>query len=294
MPDSPRHPGVRPPQSGRWTRGPRASRRRRRRRRLALNGTFLIATVLSSAYLVLWSPGAGEVVPEPSPTVVAPTPSASPTAAPSPTTPAPVLLLPGEFPTDGPGELRFAGGEGPVLGEGGGRLRFRVGVELGVEEDPDEVARFIDDTLADERGWTAGGDVQLQRVPADAAHDFTISLVTSQTAARMCATAGMDVIGIGLPEGGVSCHYTGQVVLNLTRWRLSVPDYVADEVPLEQYRQMVVNHEVGHALGWGHELCPGPGEPAPVMQQQTIMLDGCAANPWPFVDGQRYVGEPAT
>lgn len=263
-----------------------------------VNATFLVAAFLSSAYLVLWQPGGGRVALEPPPAVVTPSAtSATPTppaTTPPPTTPPLVLALPGDFPTDGPGEMRFATGEGAVLGEAGSLVRYRVAVEATIEEDPQEVARFLDATLGDERGWTAGGDLRLQRVPAGAGHDVTVQLVTSGTAAEMCATAGMDIVGSGLPEGGVSCHYSGQVVLNLSRWRLSVPEYVAAEVPLEQYRQMLVNHEVGHALGWLHEACPGPGEPAPVMQQQTISLDGCRANPWPFLDGQRYSGPPAS
>jgi uncharacterized protein DUF3152 len=202
----------------------------------------------------------------------------------------PVLALSGEFPDSGPGTLSYAGGEGEVLGESGPVQRFRVAVEDGIDEDPDEFAEFVEDTLADRRGWVAGGGVRLQRVPGGAGHDFTIQLVTSGTADRLCAAVGLDVVGGGLPEGGVSCRSSGRVVLNLARWRQSVPDYVDAEVPLEVYRQMLVNHEVGHQLGYGHEACPADGELAPVMQQQSIDLDGCEANPWPYLDGERYAG----
>lgn len=269
---------------------------------VASAAVVLAVLVAGSGMLDWWTDtsdgGAGALAsPRPtataSPTPVTSTPSPTPTPSPEPTQTTPVLFLTGDFPTAGSGRFALATDEGEEVGDSGQRWRYRVAVERDAGADVDEFARIVADTLAADQGWAAGGDYRFQQVPDGAGHDFTVYLVTSETAAQMCGAGGLVVIAPGLPEGGVSCRLSGQVIINLSRWRLSVAHYVEAGVPLEVYRQMLLNHEVGHELGYGHFACPGRGQPAPVMQQQSIDLEGCEAYPWPYLDGEFYGGPPA-
>jgi len=215
------------------------------------------------------------------------TETASPTP---PAPPPPVLQMPGEFAKSGGGKFVIAKTGGPLLGTSGSLKRFRVAVETEVATEIDVFTEMIDRTLGDPRSWIAGKQVRFQRVAEGVAFDFTIYLVTRETAHEMCSISGLDIRVDGIPF--TSCRQVRQVIINLDRWRLSVPDYVNGATPLEIYRQYVINHEVGHELGRGHESCPGPGKLAPTMFRQTLGLDGCIANPWPYVDGKRYAGDP--
>ncbi|MEV4658135.1 DUF3152 domain-containing protein [Micromonospora sp. NPDC049301] len=189
---------------------------------------------------------------------------------------------PTSYPSVGAGRFTAADGGTEVHGEDGPLRRYRVAVERGTGQDADAFAATVDEVLADPRSWIASGELRVQRVADAAAADFTIYLATPVTSEQMCAEGGLTT------ERYTSCRLPGQVIINLARWLEAVPDYGA---ALETYRTYVINHEVGHEFGEEHEACPGPGEPAPVMQQQTYGLEGCVANAWPYVDGRRYAGD---
>lgn len=124
-------------------------------------------------------------------------------------------------------------------------------------------------TYADGRGWNLGGSIAFRRVASGG--DFTLWL----------AAAG-DVPGFGAPcDSTYSCTAGRNVVINETRWLNGSPAWNAAGASLSAYRQMVINHETGHWLGFAHEFCAGAGQLAPVMQQQSISLQGCRPNSWP-------------
>ncbi|MEU8259855.1 DUF3152 domain-containing protein [Micromonospora sp. NPDC048999] len=214
--------------------------------------------------------------------------SASASPAPNASPSAPVLSLPGPVPAQGRGSFAYDERPGEVLGRAGVLRRFRVAVENGSGEDVDTFGDAVQRALAGPGSWVDSGELRLQRVAPNSRYDFTIYLATRDTAGQLCLGGGVDIRIGGVPY--TSCRVPGKVVVNLDRWRTSVPHLVAAKLPLDTYRLYVVNHEVGHQLGHGHERCPGPGKPAPVMQQQTLFLDGCRPNPWPYVDGRRYAG----
>jgi hypothetical protein len=214
-------------------------------------------------------PSAAPATP-PSPALPTPSPAASPTQAPPP----PEIT----YPERGEGTYRFAAGGGTVAGRSGQLMRYRVAVERGIANiEPDAFAAEVTRTLSDPRGWTGDGRWRLQRVGNGSPYDFTVYLTTPGTRNEFCPG----------DDGYTSCRNGERIVLNVARWVHGVPRYGA---PLDAYRQYLVNHEVGHRLGHNHEKCPGPGRPAPVMQQQTLGLHGCVAYGWPLRDGRLYRG----
>jgi hypothetical protein len=212
-----------------------------------------------------------------------PAASRPPTVAPAPATVTaepPVVPVRITYPAHGHGRWAAAPAQpgGPPAG-GGRLLRYRVVVESDIKGlAPGAFGQAVAATLGDRQGWTAGGRWRFRRVGGDQPHDFTIYLATPDTRDRLCAEG---------TDGYTSCRHGDSVVLNVARWVKGVPGYGGG---LATYRKYMVNHEVGHRLGRGHELCPGPGEPAPVMEQQTLGLHGCTANPWPYPGGHNYTG----
>ena len=136
----------------------------------------------------------------------------------------------------------------------------------------DATAAFVEvvhSTLADPRGWSRAAFRFVARPDVP----FLIVLAEGSEVDQLC-----------LPHETYreySCQRGPVVALNARRWREATPKWTGD---LPTYRQMLVNHEVGHLLGQRHPRpqCPRPGLLAPVMAQQSTELDGCLPNPWPL------------
>src|SRR4051794_36492276 len=211
------------------------------------------------------------------PETTGPSPSAAP--SPTPSLVADQLRLAGAVPSHGSGKFAYAMTRSAVLGGAGPLRRFRVAVEQGSNEDVTEFARQVVATLGDPRSWIGGGQVRLQMVAGGDPADFTVFLATRDTAGRLCERGGTNNRINGVPY--TSCRATGQVIVNLDRWRLSAKPYAFAKIPLATYRQYVINHEVGHELGHHHENCPRAGGAAPGMGQQTLTTRGGKPHPWP-------------
>ncbi|MGM1062401.1 DUF3152 domain-containing protein [Saccharothrix sp. Mg75] len=197
--------------------------------------------------------------------------------------------LPGgpPFPQRGADTFRVVPG---TLGPAGG-VEYSVEVEDGVElpHGDDSFAAVVDLALLHPRGWRGRGHA-FRRVDSGEPA-LTVRLTSQATARARC--------GFELPYD-TSCRSGSVVYLSAARWFRGAHAFGRD---LRAYRFYAVNHEVGHFLGLGHEVCPVDGGPAPLMMQQTlstandelaaivhgtdqgvaVVADGkaCTANPWP-------------
>jgi hypothetical protein len=181
----------------------------------------------------------------------------------------------------GPGDFRTIGGRDKAPGKGR-VVRYRVDVEKGLPLEGELFAQAVHKTLNDDRSWGHGGTRTFERVPSGDA-EWVITLASPGTTATWCAKSGLDTT-----VDNVSCDAasTERIMINAYRWAQGAETY-GDKI--FAYREMLINHEVGHRLGRNHVGCPRQGVLAPVMMQQTKYLatDGviCKPNAWPFPRG---------
>ncbi|MFJ9181771.1 DUF3152 domain-containing protein [Streptomyces anulatus] len=300
----PRAPG-RAPGRARSTARSRVRRRRRNRRRAVSLAVLALVVVAGAALLVgrPWQDGGGAAdvaAPGPSRTAPAggPDNASEPLEDPPPSTPPPSPSASAsasgsasasdkkdgdvraeDIPASGPGTFTVARAGVDAKGRGSA---YRVEVEDGTGVDPDRAAEEIAAVLAHPRGWGHGGEHTFRQV-ADGPAGLVIKIATPATTDRICGEYGLKT------RGEVNCRGGEKVMVNLKRWQLGSPQF---DGPVPEYRALIVNHEVGHWLGRGHETCPGKGRPAPAMMQQIDGLKGCVANAWPYDAKGRYLGGP--
>jgi hypothetical protein len=130
--------------------------------------------------------------------------------------------------------------------------------------------RVLDATMNDARGWRRAGF----RLVHDQNARFRVVIAEGAEVDRLCRPYDT--------YGKYSCQNGPVVAFNADRWRYATPEWTGD---LATYRQMLLNHEMGHLLGMHHPpdpQCQGRGQVAPVMAQQSTELNGCRPNPWPL------------
>jgi hypothetical protein len=205
----------------------------------------------------------------------------------------------GPFTEGGDKSYRVIPGTTPQVGQGTAKV-FRYTIEIENGLDPtmyggdNAFAQMVDQTLANPKGWTHNPQFAFIRVDGGRP-DFRISLVSPLTVREGCGYEFRLETSCYNPSFGADRQ--SRVFINEARW---VRGAVPFEGDVGSYRQYVINHEVGHAIGYvRHEPCDKQGGLAPVMMQQTfstsnddgakfdpeyVKADGktCRFNPWPF------------
>jgi hypothetical protein len=162
--------------------------------------------------------------------------------------------------------------EGTSQAGWGPTVTFTVEVEPATGIDPAEALDAAEDALFDPRSWSR--DATLVRTSDPDQADIRLLFATPSTVDALCGAEGLETYGY------YSC-WTGRFA-TINSWRYAFGATGFED--LADYRRYVINHEVGHGLGHGHVGCPGPGQLAPVMMQQSATLGACAANGWPYPD----------
>ncbi|MGW7413284.1 DUF3152 domain-containing protein [Streptomyces sp. NPDC054863] len=160
----------------------------------------------------------------------------------------------------------------------GKKYHYRVDVEKNIGLDGKFFAEAIQKTLNDKRSWAGNGEMTFERI-STGDPDFVVTLATPVTTNIWCLKSELETL-----SQNVSCDsaVTERVMINAYRWAGGAPTFGLKL--LLPYRQMLINHEVGHRLGRNHKPCAEDGALAPVMMQQTKTLQTgaktCRPNPW--------------
>ena len=152
------------------------------------------------------------------------------------------------------------------------KINFSLKIDSTLGLKVDCIGNLITSILNDTRGWVKVTEKEFQLVE-DTEKEFEFIFASPEKTDELCYP---------LETNGIySCRNEDLIIINFFRWVNGAIDFGSD---LETYRLYLINHEVGHILGWGHVGCPKEGALAPVMMQQSKSTMGCRPYGWPIYE----------
>lgn len=127
---------------------------------------------------------------------------------------------------------------------------------------PSQIAFYVMTYLNHPGGW---GKYGYFFEPVESRETLLIRLSSPQTIQKICG------------DGNLSCAELGGrfMYLNANRWFNGSKE---SKLKLDDYRQYMISHEIGHILGHDHKKCPCKDCDAPIMMQQTLGIGKCKPN----------------
>ena len=163
-------------------------------------------------------------------------------------------------------------------------------VDEGIEVSQRSVATVIEEALADPNGWRRMGYRFVRISPAtgrkarekgnveylgdilDIYNVFHIRLAKPRTIQTHCR----------IDDRSCADLSTNMILLNSHRWLHGSENA---GMPLQDYRKVLSNHELGHLLSFQHVKCPQAGGPGDVMQEFTRLgWQGCKPSQYPTIE----------
>jgi hypothetical protein len=143
-------------------------------------------------------------------------------------------------------------------------IRYTTSVDPDVRYSAKKFGDEIEIYLSDPDGWESMG------------YEFVRVETNPNVHIRLSSPSTM-LHESGCKRDDLSCAELNgrRMFLNAHRWTAGSKKSGQD---LDGYRQYLVSHEMGHILGHDHVKCPGPGQPAPIMMQQTLGIETCRPN----------------
>ena len=146
-----------------------------------------------------------------------------------------------------------------------GEVLYAVEIGEGVEYKLSTFTKEVESYINDPSGWRSRG------------YKFYLAKSGQKPRITIILTSPKTLRTNGCKDDNLSCAILngGKVWINAMRWTSGSKK---SKQNLQGYRQYVISHEVGHALGYDHVDCPGDHEPAPIMMQQTLGIGTCEPN----------------